>query len=556
MYRSTILISAILFLLSCNPAQVDQLDPIDGSPSFTWDNATIYFLMTDRFYDGDSSNNYQHTDDNPPAPFRGYMGGDIKGITSKIKEGYFNNLGVNAIWMTPVVEQIKGSVDEGTGNSFGFHGYWTRDWTALDPKFGTPEDLKELVQVAHAHEIRILVDVVANHTGPVTALDQQWPEDWVKTGPRCTYVSAETTINCTLVDNLPDIRTESDKEVELPPFLIQKWQEEGRYEEEVAELEDWFATTGYPRTAVNYVLKWLVDFIHTYGVDGFRVDTVKHTEEDIWLDLWKQAKMAYEKYKANHSDPIYEQDVEFYMVGEVYNYYVSGGRDYDYGDKKVDFFANGFRSLINFDFKTDAHKSYEDIFSKYDGQLHGPLKGKSIVNYISSHDDGGPFDKERMRSIEAGTKLLLCPGGAQIYYGDETARSLSVEAEGDAVLRSFMNWDELAKDDNIQGVSRLSILRHWQKLGVFRRDNPAVGAGRHKVISTSPYVFQRIWEDGGNDVVVGLDLPQGHKEISVGEVFAEAEKVRDAYGDVMGQVKDGKVMIDSPYDIVLLERAL
>ncbi len=540
--------------LSCQQS-VETLETGPDKNSFIWENATVYFLMTDRFFDGDSNNNYKHIDENPPAPFRGYMGGDIKGITSKVKDGYFSDLGVNAIWMTPLVEQIDGSVDEGTGNSFGFHGYWTRDWTALDEKFGTTEDLKELIRTAHSQDIRILMDVVANHTGPVTELDNQWPEEWVKTSPRCTYLSAETTINCTLVENLPDIRTESSQEVTLPPFLVDKWRSEGRYEKEVKELDDWFKVTGYKRTPVNYVLKWLVDFIKEYGVDGFRVDTVKHTEDDIWADLWKQANEAYEIYKKNHPDLVYDQDDEFYMVGEVYNYYISGGREYDYGDKKVDFFDVGFKSLVNFDFKSDANGDYESIFSKYDTLLHGPLKGKSVLNYISSHDDGGPFDKERKRSKEAGTKLLLCPGGVQIYYGDETARSLSVEADGDAVLRSFMNWEELANDTKIHEVSRQEVLNHWQKLGTFRRDNPAVGAGRHEMISQSPYICSRVRTEAksSNKVVIGLDLTTGVKEISVGTIFAEKTKLRDAYGGVTGIVKDGKVIIDTPFDIVLLE---
>jgi len=555
MWKFKLVALSLALFIGCNQIKSPEAISSKEGSSFSWDNATIYFLMTDRFFDGDPSNNYVHTSDNPPAPYRGYMGGDIKGITAKIKEGYFTNLGVNAIWMTPVVEQIKGSVDEGTGNSFGFHGYWTRDWTALDSKFGTREDLKELVEVAHEHQIRILIDVVANHTGPVTSLDSQWPDEWVKTGPRCTYTSAETTINCTLVENLPDIRTESDEEVSLPAFLIQKWKDEGRYNQEVEELDSWFTTTGYRRTPVNYILKWLVDFIKEYGIDGYRIDTVKHTEDDIWADLWKQAEKAYETYKGSHSDPVYDQDIEFYMVGEVYNYYISGGREFDYGDRKVDFFSSGFKSLINFDFKTDAEKPYEEIFSKYDTLLHSQLKGKSIVNYISSHDDGGPFDKERKRSKEAATKLLLCPGGTQIYYGDETARSLSVEADGDATLRSFMNWDELADDSIIHGESRQSILRHWQKLGAFRRDNPAIGAGRHYMISANPYVFRRYRKMSKNNVVVGLDLPLGKKRVPVGDSFAEAEKIRDAYGDVIVEVTEGYVELDTPYDIVLLAPA-
>jgi len=528
---------------------------VEKTVPFFWENATVYFLLTDRFNDGDPSNNYQHTDENPPAPYRGYMGGDIKGITNKIQEGYFSDLGVNAIWFTPVVEQITGSVDEGTGNSFGFHGYWTRDWTAMDSKFGTEAELEELVRVAHDHDIRILIDVVANHTGPVTSLDSQWPDEWVKTEPQCTYQSAETTINCTLVKNLPDIKTESDKEVELPQFLIDKWKAEGRYEEEVAELEDWFNTTKYKRTAVNYILKWLVDFIKKFGVDGFRVDTVKHTESKVWRDLWTAAFTAHETYKKEHPEKVID-DTEFYMVGEVYNYFISGGREFDYGDTKVDFFKDGFKSMINFDFKYDAEKDYESTFSKYDQLLNGPLVGKSVLNYISSHDDGAPFDQERKRAIEAGTKLLLTPGGVQIYYGDETARDLNVAADGDAKLRSFMNWDELSNNSTKNGHNVQDVLDHWQKLGKFRRDNPAVGAGRHQRISEDPYVFSRTMERSGyiNNVVVGLDLPIGKKNLDVSSVFENGTKVTDAYSGTSATVSSGKVVIDSNEGIVLLEK--
>ena len=548
--RTSILFS-ICWILSCkvHPTILEKTTP------FLWENATVYFLMTDRFNDGDASNNYIHTTESAPASYRGYMGGDLKGITAKIKEGYFTDLGVNAIWFTPVVEQIKGSVDEGTGNSFGFHGYWTRDWTALDPTFGTEADLDELVKLAHDRKIRVLIDVVANHTGPVTPLDEQWPEEWVKIGPPCTYQSAETTINCTLVKNLPDIKTESEDEVTLPQFLIDKWKAEGRYETEVAELDVWFQTTGYKRTAVNHILKWLVDFIKKFGVDGFRVDTVKHTESKVWRDLWAAAYDAHENYKNENPESVID-DTEFYMVGEVYNYFISGGREFDYGDTKVDFFKDGFKSLINFDFKHDASKDYEPTFVKYDRLLNGPLAGKSVLNYISSHDDGAPFDQERKKAIEAGTKLLLTPGGVQIYYGDETARDLNVLADGDAKLRSFMNWEELSINTSKGTYTVQEVLKHWQKLGTFRRDNPAVGAGRHQKISGNPYVFSRTLalDDYSNKVVVGLDLPLGKKILDVSTVFEDGIELKDAYSGISTIVKKGTVEITSEEMIVLLHK--
>lgn len=540
------LISIVILVLACKNTTDVLVEPED-TPSFTWDNATVYFLLTDRFNNADKSNDFQHFEDAAPAPYRGFMGGDVVGITQKIKEGYFTDLGVNALWMTPLVEQIKGSTDEGTGMSYPFHGYWARDWTAIDPRFGTAEEVEDMVSAAHDAGIRVIFDVVANHIGPVTDMDPVWPAEWVKTEPKCDFQTFKGTTDCTLVENLPDIRTESDQEVDLPPYLVTKWKAEGRYDQEVAELDTWFEETGYRRTAVNYILKWLVDFIKEYGIDGFRVDTVKHTEPYVWNDLWKAAVSAFEDWKDRHPDEVLDE-APFYMVGEVYNYYISGGRAFDFGDQKVDFYDNGFHALINFDFKGDAKNSYEEIFSKYDRLLQGELAGKSVVNYISSHDDGGPYDLNRENPIDAGTKLLLCPGGVQIYYGDESARSLTVEAEGDATLRSFMNWEAISTDENTQ-----NILKHWGKLGQFRNDHPAVGAGKHDKISDAPYTFSRIWND--DKVVIALAAAPGAKTIGVGGVFAEGTTLTDRYSGQSGIVQNGEVTIESGDSIVLLERS-
>ena len=137
-----------------------------------------------------------HFDEGPHT----YTIDGIKGITQKIEEGYFTKLGINAIWLTPIVEQIHGGTDEGTGVTYGFHGYWTKDWTALDPNFGTKDDLKTLVETAHKNGIRIVLDAVINHTGPVTDIDTVWPNDWVRTSPQCSYDSYENTTACTLVN--------------------------------------------------------------------------------------------------------------------------------------------------------------------------------------------------------------------------------------------------------------------------------------------------------------------------------------------------------------------
>ena len=416
-------------------AIVDSVAAIPEKKPFAWEGANIYFLLTDLFNNGNPDNDINFERTNPTGPLRGFMGGDIEGITKKIKEGYFTDLGINAIWFTPVVEQIHGDTDEGTGNTYAYHGYWTKDWTALDPNFGTKKDLENMVKTAHDNGIRVLMDVVLNHTGPVTEEDPLWPEDWVRTEPTCEFTTYENTTACTLVANLPDIYTESDEAVKLPDPLLAKWKEEGRLSNELDELQLFFERTGYPRAPRFYIIKWLTDYVNDLGIDGFRVDTVKHASEKAWAELYKEASYAFESWKKKHPNEVLD-DTPFFMVGEVYNYGISGGREFDFGDKKVDYFDHGFTSLINFELKSDAEKDYESIFKKYNSLLNSKLKGKSVLNYLSSHDDGSPFDKNREKPYYSANVLLLTPGASQVYYGDEIARDLTIDGTvGDATLQ-------------------------------------------------------------------------------------------------------------------------
>ncbi|MBU2946050.1 alpha-amylase family glycosyl hydrolase [Zobellia uliginosa] len=522
---------------------------------FAWEGANIYFLLTDRFNNGNKENDLNFERTEPTGPLRSFMGGDIQGITQKIEEGYFSDLGINAIWFTPVVEQIHGSTDEGTGNTYGYHGYWTKDWTDLDPNFGTRKDLETMVKTAHQHGIRVLMDVVINHTGPITDIDQAWPEDWIRTEPTCDFANYETTVECTLVDNLPDIKTESNEPVELPDALLAKWKDEGRLSQELDELQLFFERTGYPRAPRFYIIKWLTDYVNNLGVDGFRVDTVKHVNENTWAELYKEASYAFENWKKMHPDKVLDEQ-PFYMVGEVYNYGVSSGRTYDFTDKKVDYFANGFKSLINFELKEDAKKDYESIFRKYNKILNTDLIGKSVVNYLTSHDDGNPYDAERTDPFKAANVLLLTPGASQIYYGDETARDITIEGsvqnpvQGDASLRSFMNWKEL---DSLSSTQE--ILKHWKKLGTFRRDHLAVGAGKHRRLGKKPYVFSRTYVEGNykDKVAIGLDLPKGKKSLWVKGFFGDGTKLYDTYSETEVTVANGKVILENDFNIALLE---
>ena len=534
-------------------AQKEAAAPIDDY----WRNAIVYFLMTDRFANGDPSNDESVGRKKDADPLRGFEGGDLQGVTARLREGYFEALGVDAIWTTPVIENVRGFVEEGDyGKTYAYHGYWPLDWTSVDPNLGDEADFAEMVATAHERGIRIIVDVIVNHAGAPTATDPVWPESWVRRGPACTYKSYAESVPCELSFTLQDVKTESDAPASLPDFLIAKWKAEGRLDQELAELDAFFARTGYPRAPKYYIVKWLTDWVRDYGVDGFRVDTAKHVDPDIWRAVKTEAEIALEEWRAKNPRRI-TPDRDFYMVGEVFNYgligfsqAVDGGRAYDYGDRQIDFYDYGFDALINMGFPTQAKMPARDLFAALASEFEtGPFRGVGTLNYVTSHDDMNPFDPDRTRTFESAAKLMLAPGAAQIFYGDEVARDLTIEAtRGDATLRSNFDWTAA------QQATGSALLAHWRKLGRFRKAHPAIGAGQHRELSAEPYVFSRILDSGAKDrVVVAFDVkPRNSYSLPVQGVFADGDIVVDGYGGAKAVVRKGRVRIKAGGPVILL----
>jgi alpha-amylase len=517
-----------------------------------WRNATVYFMLTDRFKNGEPENDSRYDRTAKPALLRGFEGGDLQGIIDKIEEGYFTDLGVDAIWMTPVIEQIHG-YDDSSGITYSYHGYWPKDWTAVDANFGSEAQLAQLIKTAHQHNIRVLIDVILNHTGPVTQADVSWPDDWVRTRPICNWSSYMQNTQCALATSLSDVKTESEEPVELPTFLLNKWQAEGRLEQELAELTQFFTRTGYPRAPKYFIVKWLTDWVREYGVDGFRVDTAKHVEAEIWGILKKESEIAFALYHANHPQQLTDYQ-PFYMVGEVMNWGMLGFKNavestlaYDYGDKKVNFFEFGFDGLINMGFVEHVQQDIETLYNGYSNYLNeGPMQGKGILNYIGSHDDQDSFDRARQHNYATAFKLMMAPGGVQIYYGDEIARPMLVEGSvGDTGMRANMNWDDLSLPKT------QALLVHWQKLGKFRQQFPAVGAGVHEMLNASPYVFKRELS-GAQTVVIAEGLASGNKLIKLNGVYAEGLVLKDYYSGLSAPVENNRVELNTPYAYVLL----
>jgi alpha-amylase len=504
------------------------LELADHSPTqFSWDNLTVYFIMTDRFNNGDLTNDQSFGRQKDGKDEIGtFHGGDIKGVTEKLD--YIQALGANAIWMTPLVEQVHGFVGGGSNGDFPFysyHGYWALDYTKLDPNFGTDEDLRELVREAHERGIRLIWDTVINHAGYATGQDlvdydidvfnsdiqidnqwkpasgqnwhsyhefidyeslnwgeQWWDAQWVRgTFPGYTAPGAD---DLTLaLAGLPDFRTDSLELVTLPPILKAK--------------QDTRADN-IRQTVAQHTIDWQSYWVREFGIDGFRSDTAKHVELEHWLTLKESATKALSQWKANNPDLALDSE-PFWMVGEVFDHPLFKNYYYDYG----------FDSLINFEFQDEAHdlamclSNTEATFNRYAREINSDTEFNGLT-YLSSHDTTLFFAKyqnlELQKQIAA--PFLLLPGGIQIYYGDETGRNLGPYGDDfHQGTRSDMNWDDI-KDE------RAALLKHWQLIGQFRNRHSAIGAGQHQLISETPYAFSRtLNEDRIIVVFAGNETP-------------------------------------------------
>jgi len=514
------------------------LEPSEKQPdtAFSWDNATVYFVMTDRFHNGDPSNDNSYGRKPDGMDEIGtFHGGDIKGLTEKLD--YIKQLGANAIWITAPYEQIHGWTGGGHRGDFphyAYHGYYVLDYTRMDANMGTEDQFRTFVDAAHEKGIRVVMDVVMNHTGYATLADMQefnfgkfqqynqpieqvlgvenytdwtpgpgqtwhsfndyidygdeiwasnwWGRGWIRAGIAGYHKPGRNDRLMSLA-YLPDFMTESKQAVGLPPLLTNK--------SDTRAIE----IPGY--TPRQYLIKWLSDWVREYGVDGFRVDTAKHVELDAWQELKTATSVAFAEWKANHPDKALDSN-DFWMTGEVWGHDVT----------KSSYFSNGFDSVINFDFQKEAYKSLkhdcaaqiEPVFERYASRINSDPEF-NVLSYLSSHDTKLFFDRYAKQDVgqqhRIAANFLMAPGGIQIYYGDESARPLgpfgSDPAQG---TRSDMNWDELASGD------KANLLKHWQTLGQFRDKHNAIAAGEHKMLNQSPYAFSRTLGDDRVVVVI------------------------------------------------------
>lgn len=531
--------------------------------TFTWKNALIYFVIQDRFYDGDSSNNNSYgrmSKDDLGSSIGTFHGGDIKGLTEKLD--YINGLGVNAIWITAPYEQAHGWCGGGSNGDFAhyaYHGYYPLDYTMMDKNMGTVEEFRTFVTECHKRGIRVVMDVVMNHTGYLTLQDCQdygldiftssysggkstdmgfkigsdgdtyhkhhgkidydghndgwakwWGSSWVRAGvPGYTAGGGdELTKN---LDNLPDVKTESTTAQTVAPILQTKWgKESSGYDNWIIPAAKSLRSTSSTNAPVVWIEKWLAAWVEEFGIDGFRCDTAKHVDMYRWNELKNLCKTALANWRNSSRADEYAKDwdEDFWMTGEAFGWQKGGNSSW---------FSNGFDSMIDFTIAgSSGMKSYSPSLPSWDVRLGD----SQALLYISSHDTGlGRASNQ----TELGTSFVLMPGLVQIYYGDETARPFGdTGSDPNQGTRSDFNWSDAAGE----------TAKHWGKVGTFRKFNPAVGAGTGSAT-------KRTYSGpaGESKVAIGIS----GSSVDVKDLFTDGTTVYNWYDGASATVSGGKV---------------
>jgi glycosidase len=455
-------------------------------PHERWADAVLYFVILDRFADGDRSNN-RSVDRGAKGAFHG---GDLAGLTARLDE--LADLGVTALWITPVVDNIDGYVTGAGFPDWGYHGYWADDFTRVDPRFGTEEELAALVQAAHGRGIKVLLDVVYNHAG----YDSKYLKDprtrgWLRTEQLGTCGRDDLT---TCVSGLPDFRTE------LP-------------------------------NVADYLMEAHLARAERVGLDGFRLDTVKHVSHEFWKEHRRRASQRLGE--------------EFFLIGEVWG-----------GDaRSLDPWFEGDEMDAGFDFSFQGSvlgwlqgRGRTIAFERYLEKRHEVRDGYLLSHYLSSHDVPGAIhllEGDRERFLLAALLQMTTFGIPTVFYGEEVGRAIGDWPEN----RSDMPWGDR---EILPGAGRPrdeALRESYRRLIAIRRAHPALSRGTHEGVSTEGdlLVFLRRDEASGDAVVVAVN--RGAEPASAGfEAPAQwaGNPVRDVWGGEGVAVEGGRVEVSVP----------
>lgn len=386
----------------------------------------FYFVMLDRFANGDATNDqgstiYPESSGGFDPTNKGYYhGGDLAGLTSKLD--YIQTLGATAIWLTPILRNQAMQ-----GDSAGYHGYWTLDFTQIDPHFGSNQALKDFIDAAHAKGIKVFFDIITNHTADVIRYEECHNADGShQSGDSCAYKSlADVAAGDTYTPFLPA----GAENVKVPAWLngTQHYHNQGdsTFSGENSLNGDFFGLDDV-NTESPEVVAGMVDIfkniITEFKPDGFRVDTVKHVN----IEFWQQFTPAIEAHAQAQGIP------QFAVFGEVFEANPATLSRYTTEGKLPAVLDFNLKSTAGAVFAGQANASaLAEVFAKDDLYNDADSNADLLMNFISNHDDGrfghhllanlsDATDAEKQdRLALANAFLFFARGVPVIYYGDE-----------------------------------------------------------------------------------------------------------------------------------------
>ena len=428
----------------------DLLVPFWTGPhaEFVWDDALVYMIMTDRFVNGNTSNDGTSTG---AAQGADWQGGDFAGVTQMIESGYFADLGVNALWLTPFNTAATGTgkAADGVHDVSAFHGYWPIEARGVEPRLGTEAELQAMIEAAHDDGMRVMMDFVVNHVHE----DHEYAQnnsDWFNTGCICGQADCDWTehrLDCQFTAYMPDVN----------------WKNRQASEQMIADALWW---------------------METFDLDGARIDAVKHVENLAVSNLVAQIN---ERFETVGND--------VYLKGET----AMGWSGHSLEDNQAQYGAiNAYMGPDGLDGQADfvlyhavvdnvfvsGNENYQhlDYWTNRSQDQYTP--GSLMVPYVGSHDvprltsradtgtgdaynqwveDGLPGQPGDVSAYHAALQaygwLLTTPGAPLLYYGDEYGEYGGADPDNRHMYRNQSSWSdhEAALFENISQLGQLRL---------------------------------------------------------------------------------------------------
>lgn len=459
---------------------------------FDWDEAVIYFAVTDRFFDGDASNNDAYGVGDYNVGEKGgssYHGGDFAGLNQKLD--YLKDLGVNTIWITPIVENItEDQHDNETDTAtYGYHGYWASDFTKLNKHLGTEQQFKALLDAAHSKGMKIMVDVVLNHAGYGT-------EDYFNR----ILTDADGNSISMIRDSSNTISGDDkyDSLSDLPDFVTEN------------------------KAVTDQLVAWQTEWMSKYNIDYYRVDTVKHVETTTW---------------AAFKNSLTKVNPDFKMIGE----YSGAG----YANNAGELGTGTMDALLDFDFNDFAQNFVTGNISSVENSLqkrNNAINNTSVMgSFLSSHDEDtlqyklvneSKISEEEAYNLMkvAATLQITAKGQPVLYYGEEIGQGGANNWPYQTNRRDF-DWTELEK----QKADSNSIYNHYKTMLAIRNAYTDVFArgNRSTVAVSDADGYEVISRSYGNSTLyVGMNVKEAEKEVVI--------PVAESAGTVLKNLYDGK----------------